>query len=83
MFGHAPDFSWIAGTLERSMVCTYIVFDPKRRAPWGGRLALIDRATVTGPLPSGDAVIVKGNFDRLGAGACGAPAYLVRVVEEH
>ena len=82
-FGHAPDFSWIAGRLEHSIACTYIVFDHTRRAPWGGRLPLIDAASLTQPLPSGDTVIVKGDFDRLGAGVCGTPAYAVRLVEEH
>ena len=83
VFGHAADFSWIAGRIERSIVCTYIVFDHTRRAPWGGRLPVVDNTSQTQPLPSGDSVIVHGDFNRLGDGACGTPAYDVRIVEEH
>lgn len=83
VFGHAADFGWVAGRLEHSLACSYIVFDHTRHAPWGGRLALIDGANLTQPLPSGDTLIVKGDIARIGDGACGAPAYLVRAVEEH
>jgi hypothetical protein len=83
VYGHATDFSWIAGRVEHSIDCTYLVFDPARRGPWAGRLPVVDIAGLTQGLPSGDTVVVKGDFDRLGAGLCGSPAYAVRVVEEH
>lgn len=65
------------------MSCEYVVFEDSRRAPWGGRLALIDRDGRMQAMASGDAVVVKGDLNRIGDGGCGAPAYLVRSVEEH
>ncbi|MDQ6779777.1 MAG: hypothetical protein M3Z37_01305 [Candidatus Eremiobacteraeota bacterium] len=83
VFGHAADYSWLAGRLEHSLSCAYLVFEDSRRAPWGGRLPLIDRDGRLQTIASGDAVVVKGDLDRIGDGSCGTPAYVVRTVEEH
>jgi len=81
--GSAADFSWIAGTLQSSLGCRFVIFQDARRAPWGGRLPLVDWYDITRDLPDGDAVVLKGALYPLGAGRCGSPAYLVRTVEEH
>jgi hypothetical protein len=83
MQGHAPDFSWISGRIERDLSCTYLLFGDRRRTPWGGRVVLAASADQSLALRSGDAVVVKGELTRLAYGSCGAPSYVVDSIEEH
>ena len=68
MLGHAADFSWIAGRLERSLSCTYLRFGSPKHAPWGGRIALGATPDQVGRLPDGDTVVVKGDLKPLAYG---------------
>lgn len=81
--GHAPDYSWISGQIERDLSCTYVRFASPAHAPWGGRVALYATLDQIGALPGGDTVVLKGKIMRLSYGTCGPPSYLVSSVEEH
>lgn len=81
--GHAADFSWIAGRLERSLSCTYLRFGSAKHAPWFGRVALDLSSDQITELSGGDTVVVRGDLLRLAYGTCGSPSYLVRTIEEH
>ncbi|MDQ6768317.1 MAG: hypothetical protein M3Z41_10960 [Candidatus Eremiobacteraeota bacterium] len=81
--GHAPDYSWIAGRVERDLVCTYLDFGDRRRSPWGGRLALNASAEQMLELRSGDMIVVKGELTRLAYGSCGSLSFVVATIEEH
>ena len=83
MHGHAADYSWIAGTVERDLACVYLDFGERRRSQWGGRIALDAAPWQEEQLHQGDAVVVKGELSRLSYGWCGAPSYIVDSIEEH
>jgi hypothetical protein len=84
-FGHAADFSWIAGRLIRSSPagqCTYVVFSSGRGGLWGGRIALAN-ASKADAFPDGDMVVVEGRLDANEPGICGQPSMILRSIEEH
>jgi hypothetical protein len=85
-YGHAADFSWIAGRLIRSSPagqCTYVIFSTGSGAPWGGRIALAAQDKVIELFPNGDMVVVTGGLDSKGLGACSDPAMAVKTIREH
>ena len=85
-YGHAADFSWVAGRYTRSLQfgdCAFIVFSSTPDAPWGGKIALEARADVLAGFSDGDMIVVHGDFDRNPHGRCGPAAYVVRRIEEH
>ena len=81
--GHAADFSWIAGQVERDLSCIYLDFGDRRRTPWGGRIALDATGEQMSVLRSGDMVVIKGELTRLAYGSCGSPSFVVSTIEEH
>jgi hypothetical protein len=83
VLGHAADFSWIAGRVERDLSCTYLRFGSAKHAPWGGRVVVIVSNASIDALQAGDTVVLKGTLERLAFGTCGSPAYLVSSIEEH
>ena len=83
MYGHAADFSWLAGSVKRDLSCTYLRFADRGRAPWGGQIALEVSPEQMEELQGGDTVIIKGSLLGLAYGACGAPTYVVSGIEEH
>ncbi|MDQ6825042.1 MAG: hypothetical protein M3007_06215 [Candidatus Eremiobacteraeota bacterium] len=85
-YGHAPDFSWMSGSIGRSLKgggCTYLQFSPRPGAPWGGRIALTSPKAQLGAYNSGDMIVVRGSLSSLSDGACGNIAYDVQAIEEH
>jgi hypothetical protein len=85
-YGHAADFSWIAGRLIRSSPagqCAYVIFSTGLGAPWGGRIALASQDKVIEPFPNGDMVVVTGGLDSKGYGGCGDPTMAVKTIREH
>jgi hypothetical protein len=82
MYGHAADFSWLAGRVERDLQCTYLQFGNPAKEQWGGRIVL-DAPDLTSDLQSGDTIVVRGELSRLAYGRCGSPSYLVSSIEEH
>jgi len=85
-YGHAPDFSWIAGKLVRSSPagqCTFLMFATRRGQPWGGRIALSAASGAAERFPTGDMVVVTGSLDTRVPSACGQPALTVKTIEEH
>jgi hypothetical protein len=84
-YGHAADFSWISGQLQRSTPagqCTYIVFATRPGAPWGGRIALAPSSR-DGAFPDGDMVVVTGELVSSPLGVCGHPSMSVTTIAEH
>jgi len=83
-YGHAQDYSWIAGRIAaRLNGCTYIVFGKAARTQWGGRMALIARPDVLANFPSGDMVVASGRLTWAPQGECGVPAFAAGSIEEH
>jgi hypothetical protein len=82
-YGHAADYSWLAGRLQRGLSCTYLVFGPSARTPWAGRLPLVASPLQDDSLMQGDTVVLRGHLESLSYGACGAPSYVVSRIEEH
>jgi len=83
-YGHAPDFSWIAGRLaQRLNGCTYLVFGKAARTQWGGRIALVARPDVLANFAGGDMVVAVGRLSRAPQGLCGVPAFVADTIEEH
>jgi hypothetical protein len=83
MYGHAADFSWMAGKVHRDPACLYLDFGNARQALWGGHIALNASTEQTNALRDGDTIVVKGELTLLAYGACGAPSYVVSAIEEH
>ena len=83
MLGHAADYAWIAGTVERGLACVYLDFGERRRSQWAGRIALDTTSAQNEELRQGDTVVVKGQLSGLSYGACGSPSYIVSSIEEH
>ena len=83
MLGHAADYSWIAGRVERDLRCTYLRFGSPANTSWSGRIALIGSVDQLAQLQSGDTVVVKGSLLALGDGGCSSRSYLVASIEEH
>lgn len=83
MLGHAADYSWISGRVERDLSCTYVRFGSAKNSPWGGRMVIVARGDGLDLLAAGDTVVLKGTLERLAFGSCGSPAYLVSSIEEH
>jgi hypothetical protein len=83
-YGHAPDFSWIAGRLaQRLNGCTYLVIGTPTRAKPSERIALVAPPDVLAPFPAGDMVIVLGHLTSAPQGECGSPALTVEAIKEH
>ena len=85
-YGHAPDFTWIAGRLIRSAPageCTYVQFSTHRGEPWGGRIALVAGAGNPAPFPDGDKVVVTGSLQTRAPSVCGQPSMIVTTIAEH
>jgi hypothetical protein len=83
MLGHAADFSWIAGRIERDLSCTYLQFGSARTEPWAGRIVLAGSPDRIAALQTGDTVVIKGALVRLLGNPCGPFAFEISVVEEH
>lgn len=73
----------MAGRVERNLSCIYLRFSDRRRAAWGGSVAVIAPAGYANEFGDGDMIVVKGTLVRLSDGACGSPSYLVVSLEEH
>jgi hypothetical protein len=82
-YGHAADFSWIAGRVERSLTCAYLRFSDRGRGAWGGYIALSGSDQQMGALQAGDTIVIKGELLRLAYGTCGSPSYAIVSIEEH
>ncbi|MBV8081346.1 MAG: hypothetical protein JOY86_00020 [Candidatus Eremiobacteraeota bacterium] len=83
-YGHAPDFSWVAGSIApRPNGCVYLQFDPHRSEPWDGRIALIADPQTLEQFPSGDMVVAFGHLSDAPRGECGAAALDVTQIGEH
>ena len=83
-YGHAPDFSWVAGSIApRPNGCVYLQFDRQRREPWDGRIALIGDPQALARFPGGDMVVAFGHLSNAPRGECGAAALDVTQIGEH
>ena len=85
VYGHAADYSWLAGRIERSLrggLCTYVSFSRRPAPSLAGRFALVGAADLVA-YPDGDMVVVFGDIDRLPDGNCGSAAYRVARIQEH
>ena len=83
MHGHAPDFTWIAGTVERDLRCVYLDLSGSGRSGFASRIALVTTSDQAAQLQAGDTVVIKGALSQLAYGTCGAPSYRVASIEEH
>jgi hypothetical protein len=83
MYGHAADYSWLSGRVERDVACTYLHFGDRHGGSWGGQIALEASPEQLRALHDGDTVVIKGELLRLAYGACGTPSYAVSSIEEH
>ena len=83
MHGHAPDYAWIAGTVEKDLRCVYLDVAGSQRSISADRIALTITPDQEAQLQQGDTVVIKGELSRLAYGACGAPSYLLSSIEEH
>jgi len=84
-YGHAADYSWIAGRIVRSVPagqCTYVVYSTHTGDAWGGRIALSSSSAVD-RYPDGDMVVVSGTLDSGALSPCGHPIERVATIEEH
>lgn len=83
-YGHAPNFSWVAGRLTvRPNGCVYLVFDTHHPPPWNGRVALFAQPQTLGRLADGDMIVAFGRLSAAPSGECGAAALDVTNVGEH
>jgi len=84
-FGHAADFSWVAGRIVRSFAgdCTFVQYSTRRGEPWGGRIVLVSPSGGVELFPDGDMVVVSGALDSRALTGCGEPALVVRSIDEH
>lgn len=83
-YGHAADFSWIAGRLaQRLNGCTYLVYSAAARTRPSGRIALVAPADVLARFPGGDMVVAFGRLTSTPQGECGSPAFVAAAIEEH
>ena len=85
-YGHAPDYTWIAGKFEPSLTggaCSYVIFSAMAHAPWGGRIAIEAHEGMLSGIAGGEMVVVHGDFDRALHARCGAVAYAARRIEAH
>ena len=83
MYGHAADYSWLAGRVEHGVACTYLRFGASHSGAWGGQIALEASPEQLTQLRDGDTVVVKGDLLNLAYGSCGSPSYAVSTIEEH
>jgi hypothetical protein len=82
-FGHAPDYKWVAGILDRHQKGGYwtVRYTPSGEDdPWGGKVRLLGDDLLTG-FNSGDVVYVEGELlaPRRAADTAAYPPY--RVIE--
>ncbi len=85
-FGHAPDFTWVAGRLIRSSPagqCTYVQFSTHKGEPWGGRIALAAGSEDPTQFPDRDMVVVTGSLETTAPSVCGQPTLHITKIEEH
>jgi hypothetical protein len=83
MLGHAADYSWIAGRVERNLSCTYLRFGSAATASWSGHIALVATLDQLAQLQTGDSLVIKGSLVPFNDGTCGPPSYVVSSIEEH
>lgn len=83
MHGHAADFAWIAGTVERDLRCVYLDVSGSGRSGSDTRIALAVTSDQAAQLQAGDTVVIKGELSQLAYGACGPPSYRIASIEEH
>jgi hypothetical protein len=81
--GHAADYTWIAGEVEKDLTCTYLRFGSAQKTSWGGRIALVMTAQQLSQLQSGDTIVVTGTLVAFADGSCGSPSYVVSTIQEH
>jgi hypothetical protein len=63
-FGHAPDYKWVAGILDKHQKGGYwtVRYAPSGDDdPWGGKVRLLDDDKLSG-FTSGDVVYVEGDL---------------------
>jgi hypothetical protein len=83
-YGHAPDFSWVAGSVaSRPDGCVYLQFDPRHDGPWDGRIALLADPQTLAQFPGGDMVVAFGRLSSAPRGECGEAALEVTQIGEH
>jgi hypothetical protein len=83
-YGHAVDYSWIAGRLaQRLNGCTYLVYGAATRSRPSGRIALVAPPDVLARFPGGDMVVAFGRLSSAPQGECGSPAFAADAIEEH
>jgi hypothetical protein len=75
-FGHAVDFSWIAGRLaQRLNGCTYLVFGAATPTRPSGRIAIVASAETLARFAGGAMVVARGRLTSAPQGECGSPAF--------
>jgi hypothetical protein len=83
-FGHAADFSWIAGRLaQRLNCCTYLVFNAASPTRPSGRIAVIAPPDVLARFAGGDMVVARGRLTSTPQGECGSPAFDAEAIGLH
>jgi|SRR5271166_346050 len=83
-YGHAADFSWIAGRLaQRLNGCTYLVYSAATRDRPSSRIALAASPDTLARFAGGDMVVAFGRVTSAPQGQCGAPAFAADAIEEH
>ncbi|HEY6358517.1 MAG TPA: hypothetical protein VIX35_09755 [Vicinamibacterales bacterium] len=83
-YGHAADFSWIAGRLaQRLNGCSYLVYDAAARTRPSRRIALVASPDALAAFPGGDMVVAFGRLTSAPQGECGSPAFAADAIEEH
>jgi len=83
-YGHAADFSWVAGRLaQRLNGCTYLVYGAATRTHPSGRIALVAPPDVLAGFPGGDMIVAFGRLTSAPQGECGSPAFAADSIEEH
>jgi hypothetical protein len=83
-YGHASNFSWVAGRVAlRPNGCAYVVFDTHHSSPYDGRVALFAQQQTLEQLHDGDMVVALGAFNHAPAGECGPAALDISSIGEH
>jgi len=83
-FGHAADFSWIAGRLApRLNGCTYLIFSAATPARPSERIAVIAPPETLARFGGGDMIVAHGRLTSAPQGDCGSPAYDAAAIGLH
>ncbi|HZV78508.1 MAG TPA: hypothetical protein VFF60_02725 [Candidatus Binatus sp.] len=83
-YGHAADFSWVAGRFApRPDGCIYLEFDQHRGEPWDGRIVLNAPPEMFSTFSGGDMLVAFGRLSKAPRGECGAASLDVSQIGEH